>query len=216
MENVIDRVETCSIVLLGLTMGCARCHDHKYDPISQREFYRFLAFFNSTKDAGFYSETRGNTGPTVRVIQPDQQRRIDEFEAAIAKADEAVAAAHSEDDSQFSKWLKTIRDNMPAKSLPVPSVGLSLHGDLQIAISKQKAGDDKGALGMYQGGEPHWGEGLTGRVLELSGESKSHVDLGERVRVTRDEAFSIACWVRPRRRRCLMEQDGRSCELSRF
>ena len=68
IETVIDRVETTSDVLLGLTMGCARCHDHKYDPISQREFYSFLAFFNSTKDRGFYSETRGNTGPTMRVV----------------------------------------------------------------------------------------------------------------------------------------------------
>ena len=197
VENMVDRVESCSVVLLGLTMGCARCHDHKYDPISQREFYRFLAFFNSTKDQGFYSETRGNTGPIVQVIRPDQQRRIDEFDAAIAKAEQAVTAAHSGDDQQFAQWIKSIRDKGPAKPLPVASVGLSFNGDLQIAINRQKEGEDKVPQGRYEGDKPRWRDGLSGKVLELAGKPKSNVDLGESVHAERDKAFSLACWIRP-------------------
>jgi len=230
-ENMIDRVETCSTMLMGLTMGCARCHDHKYDPISQREFYRFLAFFNSTKDRGFYSETRGNTGPTVQVIRPDDQRRIDEFDAAIGKAEQSVAAARAGDDLQFAKWIQTIRDKPPAKPLPVASVRLSLSGDLRIASSKETQREDKSLsenrrglahfampceqnvpvplsadgsrigskapLASYPGGKPHWADGLSGKVLELSGKAKSSVDIGDAVQVKRDGAFSLACWVRP-------------------
>jgi mono/diheme cytochrome c family protein len=107
-ENLVDRVETTSDVMLGLTMGCARCHDHKYDPITQRDFYRFMAFLNSTKDKGFYNETRGNTGPVVQVIQPAQQRRIDELNAAIAKAQQAVAAAKAGTDAQIAEWKKNL------------------------------------------------------------------------------------------------------------
>ena len=115
-ENIIDRVETTSVVFLGLTMGCARCHDHKYDPISQREFYRFFAFFNSTKDSGFYSETRGNTGPMIRVIQPDQQRQIDEFDKSIAKTERDVAQAGMAKNASLAKLASHSPDDPRKKA----------------------------------------------------------------------------------------------------
>ena len=71
VENVVDRVETVSSVFLGLTMGCCRCHDHKYDPISQKEFYQFFAFFNNVDEKGVYIETRGNVPPLIEVATPD-------------------------------------------------------------------------------------------------------------------------------------------------
>ena len=64
VENAVDRVETTATVFLGLTMGCARCHDHKFDPISQAEFYQFFGFFNSVNEKGVYTETRGNVPPS--------------------------------------------------------------------------------------------------------------------------------------------------------
>ncbi len=63
VESVIDRVNTTGAVWLGLTVGCAQCHTHKYDPITQREYYNLYAFFNTTEDVN-------NVGPTVR-IRPD-------------------------------------------------------------------------------------------------------------------------------------------------
>ena len=52
VEYVVDRVSTTSTAFLGLTMGCARCHDHKFDPITQKDFYRFFAFFNTVPERG--------------------------------------------------------------------------------------------------------------------------------------------------------------------
>ena len=198
-ENMIDRVETSSAVLLGLTMGCARCHDHKYDPISQREFYSYLGFFNSTEDRGFYSETRGNTGPTVQVVRPEQRaanrrvRRVDRQGRARrcggSRTANAAPVRQMVDDDP--------RQALRAKMLPVASVGLSLHGDLQVAYGKNHQPDEKVSSGSYEGGKPHWGDGLSAKALELSGELSSAVKLGEAVSLDRDSKFSIACWVRP-------------------
>ena len=71
VEYVVDRVETTSTVWLGLTVGCARCHDHKYDPISQREFYQLFAFFNNLPEKG-----GGDMEPTTRVPTTEQAREL--------------------------------------------------------------------------------------------------------------------------------------------
>ncbi len=73
VEGVADRAATTATVWLGLTMGCARCHDHKYDPITQKEFYQFFAFFNNTPDRGFVYNF-GNEPPFIHAPLPAQER----------------------------------------------------------------------------------------------------------------------------------------------
>ena len=83
VEYIVDRVETVSSVWMGLTTGCARCHDHKYDPVSQDEFYSLFAFFNQTPEPGTY---RRNAKPFLRVpTRPDQQR-LREIAAQLEQA----------------------------------------------------------------------------------------------------------------------------------
>ena len=65
-EYVVDRVETTSAVWMAMTMGCARCHDHKYDPIRQKDFYRFFAFFNTIPEKGL-DGTMGNAQPMIQL-----------------------------------------------------------------------------------------------------------------------------------------------------
>ena len=78
VETVIDRVETTSEVWMGLTMGCARCHDHKYDPISQKEFYRFFAIFNNVPESGLGAGDGADTPPMIRAPLPEQQSKLKE------------------------------------------------------------------------------------------------------------------------------------------
>lgn len=85
VEYVADRTETTSTVWLGLTVGCARCHDHKFDPISQKEYYSMFAFFNNIPERGFVWNF-GNEAPTVKAPVPEQQKKIDDLDRRLTEA----------------------------------------------------------------------------------------------------------------------------------
>jgi hypothetical protein len=84
-ESIVDRVSTTSTVFLGLTMACAQCHDHKYDPISQREYYEFFAFLNDDDE------------PLVEVPQPEIARERKKIQAQIDRREAALVARISDD-----------------------------------------------------------------------------------------------------------------------
>ena len=90
VEYVADRVRTLGMSWIGLTLECSRCHDHKYDPLTQRDYYRFYAFFNASEDKGFYEETPGNTGPLVTLPTYENQMKLSEFDATLTAAQALV------------------------------------------------------------------------------------------------------------------------------
>ena len=116
-ENVIDRIETTGSTWMALTMNCCRCHDHKYDPISQKEFYQFFAYFNSNNESGVLGEfggsatTRrgGNTPPTLTLPTEEQQKKIDETTKALVAAEAALKAIPTSQLEFFAKWLERQR-----------------------------------------------------------------------------------------------------------
>lgn len=89
VEYVIDRLEATSTTWMGLTMGCARCHDHKYDPIPQKDFYRFFAFFNNVNEKGLDGRN-GNADPFLQLPSPEQKVKQEELKAAIAAHEKAL------------------------------------------------------------------------------------------------------------------------------
>ena len=98
VKAVKDRVATVGTAWLGLTLNCAECHTHKYDPISQDEYYQFYAFFNNTTDGGNY-----NTAPTVEVPKPDLslsenflRARLDETKRELAASEQRLPAEQAE------------------------------------------------------------------------------------------------------------------------
>jgi hypothetical protein len=103
VEYVADRVETTSIVWLGLTMGCARCHDHKYDPIRQRDFYRMFAFFNNVPEKGLVYNF-GNDEPMMKAPTPEQSSRLGELEAKLREAEKSYNALEPSIDRDQAKW----------------------------------------------------------------------------------------------------------------
>jgi hypothetical protein len=121
IENCAERTETVAATFLGLTLGCARCHDHKYDPIERRDYYQFFAFFNNVEEQGVYTETRGNTGPQVKVPTPQQLRELAEVEQQIAVlqtklADEPSARSA---DGWIAEWAKNLESSEEESIAPI-------------------------------------------------------------------------------------------------
>jgi len=110
VEYVVDRVRTTASVWMGLTMECAQCHDHKYDPISQQEYYEFYAFFNNHTDPGMQSR-KGNEAPVIEVML---QSDADVVAAARVKekaAGEVRKKARQDLADELKTWLKPTANN---------------------------------------------------------------------------------------------------------
>lgn len=94
VEYVTDRTNTLGTALLGLTLGCAKCHDHKYDPVSQKDYYSLFAFFNSTFEKGSpnYGGPDMVAGPTLRLTTPETERKIGLLSGQIASLEKKEQA----------------------------------------------------------------------------------------------------------------------------
>lgn len=157
IENCIDRVETTSAAFLGLTMGCARCHDHKYDPVSHREFYEFFAFFNNIDEQGVYNEARGNVGPQLKVPTAEQSARLADLQTQITEMKRTVDARAADPDHSLKaveRWRAALSADTSA-SLPQPvyvssdSSGIELpEGDSPVGTSYVFPGQANAANAM--------------------------------------------------------------------
>jgi len=85
VKYVQDRVNTTATAFMGLTLECATCHDHKFDPISQREYYQLYAFFNNLKEIGMVAEGGGSSGPVLLLPESDTEAKLQELDAEIAQ-----------------------------------------------------------------------------------------------------------------------------------
>jgi mono/diheme cytochrome c family protein len=195
VENAVDRVETTATVFLGLTMGCARCHDHKFDPIAQKEFYQFYAFFNSVNEKGVYTEQRGNVPPLVAVPGPADEQRLRATDIAIAEAERAVHEQEKALAERQQRWEKERKPDAQAKDAsPTDWVfRCPLDGDRRFTDAAGKEGE-----AAYRGkGPPAWVDGPLAKALHLDGQPDAFLDAGAAVDLERTDRFSYGCWVKP-------------------
>ncbi|PWU08136.1 MAG: hypothetical protein C5B50_30180, partial [Verrucomicrobia bacterium] len=107
-EYVADRVATAGTAFLGLTLGCARCHDHKYDPVTQKDFYRMAAFFNNIDESGLYSHfTRATPSPSLLLYGKGQEARHRELQSQIQAKEAGLPALIRDARPRFESWLAT-------------------------------------------------------------------------------------------------------------
>ena len=184
VEYVVDRVESTSTAWLGLTMGCARCHTHKYDPISHREFYEFFAFFNNIAEVGLDGQT-GNAKPFLELPTDSEKAQMEKLTSAIktleAKLDDKVVAPLEKE------WEKP----MLGRNAESPREGLVAHYELDGNFFDLSGQQHHGRLVR---GDPTFGAGVIGRGLSFDGDTQ--VSFGDVPRFDSGQPFTIAFWMR--------------------
>ncbi|MEI6715897.1 MAG: PSD1 and planctomycete cytochrome C domain-containing protein [Verrucomicrobiota bacterium] len=129
-ETVIDRVETTGATWLALTVGCARCHDHKFDPLSQKEFYQLFAFFNSVDETGVLGgdQYTVNTKPFLTFPTPEQTAKLAVLEKNVEQAKAALKETEAKEASAEKKREKDILGEAPKWQILQPSELKSTNG----------------------------------------------------------------------------------------
>ncbi len=177
--GVADRTNTFAASMLGLTMECARCHDHKFDPIPQRDYYRLFAFFNNIDELGLYSHfTEACPPPTLWLPSKSQEAALARLNQRVkeneAKLQRAIATSAAEFDAWYDDWQS--REFEPLEPL--------------AAYTFDKPDDALATVG-----QPETVVGKHGRSLALDGENG--VETKVPLAFDQHDKFTIALWIKP-------------------
>ncbi len=187
-----DRTETTSLVWLGLTTGCAVCHDHKFDPISQKEFYSLAAFFNNTTQNPMDGNIK-DTPPTVFVPRPEDQSRWEAINKEVGGIKLETESRRKTARVDFDKWI----DDASTRSIAstIPSEALKLLVPLGEGLGTSTAVIQGANWRQVElAGKPEW---VLGRVAAKALQFKPgvRVDLADAGDFDKEQAFSYGAWI---------------------
>ena len=209
VEYVVDRVDTTFTVWMGLTAGCARCHDHKFDALSQREYYESFALFNNLPEKGRAAKY-GNSAPFIPAPTHAQQQQIKQLDDALAAAMATWKQCESEIAAAQTAW--------EPEAQKVPNVAGGLDDNLMVYVAfdsqeqplpiakdvvlptKPRPGDApvedrKTFPAEFVGGDPELVPGLVGKALVADG--KHFYQAGNVAGYGFYDPFTAACWIQP-------------------
>ncbi len=174
VEYVADRNHTFAMAFLGLTLECARCHEHKFDPIAQKEYYQLFAFFNNIDESGVYSYfTNSVPTPTLLLSTAKQKAAISAAEAKVTATESAWHKLAAGRRVAFSDWLASRGPDAKSKS---PLAGRVYHNDFEKPV----------------GGANRSVEGRFGKAVRLSGDDGIGTGVGN---FRRFQSFSVSLWM---------------------
>ncbi|MBI1345820.1 DUF1553 domain-containing protein [bacterium] len=188
VNYVNDRVVTFGTAFLGLTLECCRCHDHKFDPITQREYYQFFAFFDDIDEAGLYSFfTSSAPTPTMWLLN-EQQKKQQAEAIAKCKAAEAVPFGYAQSrEAAIDDWLASrpvIEGPIPGEVLHLPFEERNAEGKFPSLVGENLAATSPGENTLTAG---KIGEGLL-----LTGDHAVTTTVGN---FHRYEPFTVSLWL---------------------
>ncbi|MCI0336091.1 MAG: DUF1549 domain-containing protein, partial [Acidobacteria bacterium] len=218
IEYVVDRVDTTSTVFMGVTVGCARCHNHKYDPFTQKEYYQLSAYFNSIDEDG-HSYDQGNSPPWIAAPTAAQQRQLRQFNQEIRQTENQINTLTKRSAVLERRWEKSLVSPVNGKSnqhwFPDDKllVYLALDENSEPVFNKSDrphheqfdkrpdGSPQKFEIGFKEG-TPRYVEAPTGQGVAFDGklffDGGIHADFRYKS-TSKDyrERFTIAAWVYP-------------------
>ena len=189
LENVFDRTNTTAKAFLGLTLECARCHDHKYDPISQKEYYQFSAFFNSIDELGMVSND-GNTAPTIPLFKEEKTAEKVTYLRHLIDQQQQERKQHAQ------QVLKQKEENNIHIASDFLEQGLVGHYPLDQLVDEETPNLAGSRHQATTKGEVEVVAGKLGNALRFDSEYE-HLSLEEIGNFERTQPFSMGAWVYP-------------------
>lgn len=186
VEYVCDRVQTFSTAFLGLTLECARCHDHKFDPVTQKEFYGLFALFQNIDEAGLYAYfTPSPPTPTLWLTDQNGKDKLKSLRQKVAELEQAGPALKESRREEFAKWLAA----RPAEvALPGELARFSFDAVEDGKLANSVAADKPATLGGNK-----LVEGKISQAIEFTGDDAMQTDFGN---FHRHEPFSVSLWIK--------------------
>jgi len=187
VEYVSDRTETFGTAFLGLTLQCAHCHDHKYDPITQKDYYQISSFFGNIDESGLYSHfTSATPTPALLLPKPEQEVQLAELAQKITVAEQRLEQVAEEQQPAFDAWLAETPHEAIVAGL-IGDYGMDAIDDGKIVnrVDSTQAGQVADA--------PELVAGKVGHGIRFSGENRFTTEVGGSF--SRHDAFSIGLWI---------------------
>ena len=190
MEYVADRVRTVGTAFLGLTLECARCHDHKFDPVSQRDYYGLSAYFNSIDEYGLYNQSDIVPTPTLLLPNKAQETALEGAKGAARAAEQEYAVLVSGRHGAFDAWRAA-----PGDTRPIPD--LLGHFDFEKSEGGSSPNAVAGAPGAVLADGAAIAPGRSGKGIRLDGEAS--IQFPGLAPFTRHTPWTIAFWMKDAR-----------------
>ena len=190
VEYVCDRVQTFSTTFLGLTFECARCHDHKFDPLTHKEYYQFFAMFQNIDEAGLYSYfTTSPPTPALTMQDAPSHQKLAELRLAVSNLEAAGEDTRRSREPAFAAWLNS-PDRSGATPFAMPELGHfpfeTLEGDkLANSVAPDKPAVLKGENKLVPGHD--------GNAVEFTGDDSIDLPFGN---FKREEPFTVSLWLK--------------------
>ncbi len=194
VEYVLDRTSTMGQAFMALTLGCARCHDHKFDPISQKNFFEMSSFFNQVDEAGQISWDDAMPAPTMLLTDQEKDKMLAYLLSQKNQEEEELKKVSEQEEGTFQTWLASnAYDKEAVREFPASRV--AFYSFDHSAIQNQLNPSQKGTMesSEVKNQTPTYVDGRSRKGIKLNGDS--WLNLGGSGVFSKSEPFSVSAWI---------------------